>query len=233
MPERGKFIVLEGIDGSGKGTQLEMLARAFASRGIAFSQVSFPRYDGFFGKLVARFLNGEFGLLDAVDPHFSALLYAGDRWESRPALEDDLAAGRTLLADRYIASNLAHQGARAPRETRGEFLAWLKQLEFQLYALPAEDLVVYLRVPPDEAQRLVGEKARRDYTKLQRDLLESNLAHLQAASEVYDELARQPNWVTIECYDPSAHALRSPEEIHREILAAIDARVFSPSHAGG
>src|SRR5579863_3782808 len=145
MPARGKFIVLEGIDGSGKGTQLEMLARAFALRGIAFSQVSFPRYDGFFGKLVARFLNGEFGPLAAVDPHFSALLYAGDRWESRPALENDLAAGRTLLADRYIASNLAHQGARTRRETRREFLTWLKQLEYEVYALPAEDLVVYLR----------------------------------------------------------------------------------------
>jgi dTMP kinase len=231
MPPRGKFIVLEGIDGSGKGTQMEMLARAFASRGIAFSRVSFPHYDGFFGKLVARFLNGEFGPLDAVDPHFSALLYAGDRWESRPAVEDDLAAGRTLLADRYIASNLAHQGARAPRETRGEFLAWLKRLEYQVYALPVEDLVVYLRLPAAEAQRLVGEKTKRDYTKLQRDLQESNLAHLEAASEVYDELARQPNWATIECYNPSARALRSPEEIHREILAAIDARVFSPSHA--
>lgn len=208
-----------------------MLARAFTARGITFNQVSFPRYDGFFGKLVARFLNGEFGPLDSVDPHFSALLYAGDRWESRPALENDLAAGRTLLADRYIASNLAHQGARTRRETRQEFLAWLKQLEYKSYALPLEDLVVYLRVPAAEAQRLVGEKAKRDYTKLQRDLQESNLAHLQAASEVYDELARQPNWVTIECYDGSARALRSPEEIHTEILATIDARFFSPSHA--
>ncbi|MGA7915696.1 MAG: hypothetical protein WCA00_10715 [Candidatus Acidiferrales bacterium] len=231
MPARGKFIVLEGIDGSGKGTQLEMLARAFASRGISFTQVSFPRYDGFFGKLVARFLNGEFGPLDAVDPHFSALLYAGDRWEARPAMETDLAAGRILLADRYIASNLAHQGARVPRDKRQEFLAWLKQLEYQVYGLPVEDLAVYLRVPAAEAQRLVGEKAQRDYTKLRRDLLESNLAHLQAASEVYDELARQSNWVQIECYDVAARALRSPEEIHKEILAAIEARVFSVSPA--
>jgi dTMP kinase len=232
MPARGKLIVLEGIDGSGKGTQLEMLARTFTARGIAFSRVSFPRYDGFFGKLVARFLNGEFGTLEAVDSHFSALLYAGDRWEWRSALEDDLAAGRTLLADRYIASNLAHQGARAPRETRAEFLTWLKRLEYQVYALPVEDLIVYLRLPAAEAQRLVGEKAKRDYTKLQRDLQESNLAHLEAASQVYDELARQPNWVTIECYDPSVRASRPPQEIHREILAAIDARVFSASRAG-
>ncbi len=232
MPGRGKLIVLEGIDGSGKATQLEMLARAFASRGIAFTEVSFPRYDGFFGKLVARFLNGEFGSLDAVDPHFSALLYAGDRWETRTALERDLAAGRTLLADRYIASNLAHQGARAPQATRAQFLAWLKQLEYQVYELPVENLVVYLRVPAVEAQRLVGEKKERDYTKLQRDLQESNLAHLQAASDVYDELAQQANWVKVECYDAAARALRPPEDIHKEILAAIEARVFPALHAG-
>src|SRR5580698_2694474 len=203
MPARGKFVVLEGIDGSGKRTQLEMIARAFSSRGIAFTQVSFPRYEGFFGKLVARFLNGEFG-----------------------PLESDLATGKTLLADRYIASNLAHQGARVSQEKRKEFLAWLKELEYQAYALPNEDLVVYLRVPAGEAHRLVGEKSKRQYTDLRRDLQESDLAHLQAASEVYDELARQPNWVKIECYDAKTAALRAPEEIHKEILAAIEARVF-------
>jgi dTMP kinase len=231
MPARGKFIVLEGIDGSGKRTQLEMIARAFSSRGIAFTQVSFPRYDGFFGKLVARFLNGEFGPLESVDPHFSALLYAEDRRESRPALESDLATGKTVLADRYIASNLAHQGARVSQEKRKEFLAWLKELEYQAYALPNEDLVVYLRVPAEEAHRLVGEKSKRQYTALRRDLQESDLAHLQAASEVYDELARQANWVKVECYDAQAQAMRAPQEIHKEILAAIEARVFPALHA--
>jgi dTMP kinase len=226
MSTRGKFIALEGIDGSGKGTQLEMLARAFESRGIAFNRVSFPQYTGFFGKLVAKFLNGEFGPLEEVDPHFAAMLYAGDRWEARPALETDLDSGRAVFADRYIASNLAHQGARVPREQRPEFLAWLKQLEYRVYALPAEDLVLYLRVPAEEAQRLVGEKAKRDYTKLQRDLLESNLHHLQAASEVYDELAKQSNWVAIECFDAATHALRAPRDIHQEILTAIEARLF-------
>jgi dTMP kinase len=170
MPARGKFIVLEGIDGSGKRTQLDMLARAFASRNVRFAQISFPRYDGFFGKLAARYLNGEFGSLEAVDAHFSALLYAGDRFEAKPAIESDLASGKTLLADRYIGSNLAHQGARVPREKRTEFLQWLRQLEYQVYALPAEDLVIYLRVPPAEAHRLIGEKGARDYTKLQRDI---------------------------------------------------------------
>src|SRR5579863_9355114 len=125
---RGKFIVLEGIDGSGKRTQLDRLASAFAARAVPFAQIGFPNYDGFFGKLVAQFLNGEFGRLASVDPHFSALLYAGDRLESKPAIESALASGKTLLADHYIGSNLAHQGARVSPDKRPEFLAWLKRL---------------------------------------------------------------------------------------------------------
>jgi dTMP kinase len=227
MPASGKFIVLEGIDGSGKHTQLEALSLAFSRRGIAFSQVSFPNYGGFFGKLVARYLNGEFGSLAAVDPHFSALLYAGDRLESKPLIETTLASGRMLLADRYVGSNLAHQGARVPREKRDEFLAWLKQVEYGVYALPAEDLVVYLRVPVPRARQLVGQKAARNYTKLRHDLHEADAAHLEAAAEVYDQLARQPNWLKIDCFDDTASMLRPPAEIHEEILAAVEARISS------
>jgi dTMP kinase len=244
MPARGKFIVLEGIDGSGKRTQLEMLVRAFADRGIACKQISFPRYDGFFGKLVARFLNGEFGELEAVDAHFSSLLYAGDRLEAKPAIEADLAAGRAVLCDRYIGSNLAHQSAMVPRGKRKEFLRWLMQLEYKIYLLPVEDLVIYLRVPAGEAQRLVGEKGRRKYTKLRRDIMESNLAHLKTASHVYEELARQANWATVECTSAGKRgapplrrslrtSLRTPEEIHGDVLSAIEMRLFQSSRAIG
>jgi dTMP kinase len=232
MPRRGKLIVLEGIDGSGKRTQIEMLSRALDSHGIEHARVSFPRYDGFFGKLVAQFLNGDFGPLTAVDPRFSALLYAGDRLESKPEMEAALAAGKILLADRYIGSNLAHQGARVPTRKRAGFLHWLKQLEYDVYGLPREDLVIYLRVPPTEAQRLVGKKAARQYTKRKRDLQESNIAHLTEASSVYDQLARQPNWVRIDCVErpvqggrTAAIPLRTPEAIHQEVLTAIDRRL--------
>lgn len=233
MQARGKFIVLEGIDGSGKRTQLEALAGEFARRGMPFSQISFPNYSGFYGKLVARFLNGEFGPLSAVDPHFSALLYAGDRLESKPAMESALAAGKILLADRYVASNLAHQGARVAAEKRGNFLAWLRQLEYEIHGLPVEDLVIYLRVPVAEAHRLVGQKAAREYTNARRDIQEADLAHLEAASRVYDELARQPNWVAIECYDAAARTMRPPAQIHAQILAAVDARIPSALQAKG
>src|SRR5579864_3132642 len=139
MSPRGKLIVLEGIDGSGKRTQLGLLAREFDARGLSTVQVSFPRYESSFGKLVARYLNGEFGSLDAVDPHFSALIYAGDRFEAKGQLESALAAGKIVLADRYIGSNLAHQTSRAAPGQREEFLRWLKHLEYDLYGLPVED----------------------------------------------------------------------------------------------
>lgn len=226
MPPRGKFIVLEGIDGSGKSTQLEMLVRTLTERKILPTQITFPRYDKFFGKLVAQFLNGEFGPLDAVDPHFSALLYAGDRLEARPEIEAHLTAGRTVIADRYIGSNLAHQGARVPPAKRDGFLQWLKQLEYEIYRLPVEDLVIYLRIPAEEAHRLVGQKPARHYTSLRRDLLEANTAHLQAASSVYDQLAEQSNWVTVDCFDASARAPRAPEAIQSQILYAVEERIF-------
>ena len=195
--------------------------------------MSFPRYDGFFGKLVARFLNGEFGPLESVDPHFSALLYAGrsPRVASRAGIRPcsgKNAAGGPL----YRFESCASRRAGVPETSADEFLAWLKQLEYQVYALPPRIWCIYLRVPAAEAHRLVGEKAKRQYTELRRDLQESDLAHLQAASAVYDRARRQPNWLKIECYDAQAQALRSPEAIHKEILAAIEARVFPALHAG-
>jgi dTMP kinase len=226
MPARGKFIVLEGIDGSGKRTQLDMLARAFQSQGIASTQIAFPNYEGFFGKLVAQFLNGDFGPLEAVDPHFSALLYAGDRLESKPVIESALAAGNAVLADRYIGSNIAHQGSRVPSAKREAFVTWLKRLEYEIYALPPEDLAIYLRLPVAEAHRLVGKKGAREYTTLRRDIQEADTAHLEAAAQVYDDLSRQPNWARIECWDAANRTLRSPESIHQEILATVEARAL-------
>lgn len=223
MASNGKLIAIEGIDGSGKHTQIELLSKAFDARGIPYTRFSFPRYDSSFGQLVACYLNGEFGSLEAVDPHFSALLFAGDRFESKRELEDALARGRTILADRYIASNLAHQTARVGPQRREEFSSWLKRLEYGIYGLPAEDLALYLRVPAVEAQRMVGRKVARKYTNRKRDLQESDLRHLEQAALVYDRLATEANWRTIECWDDAKDALRPPDDIHLEVIAAIQA----------
>ena len=232
MAARGKFIAIEGIDGAGKRTQCELLNQALQARGIVCAPFSFPRYDSTFGRLIAAFLNGDLGQPDTIDAHFSALMYAGDRLEAKPNLEAALAAGKTILADRYVASNLAHQGARVDSEQRAEFLSWVRHVEYDIYGLPAEDLLIYLRLTPSEAQRLVGKKPTRSYTTRQRDLLEADLSHLERAAAVYDLLAADDSrWVTIECFDAAASTLRSPEQIHREVLEAVGSRVFSGTTA--
>lgn len=218
----GSLIAIEGIDGSGKGTQLELLQKALRARGVAIHATNFPHYQSWFGTMVGQFLNGEFGALETVDPHFAALLYAGDRFEAKRELTDALAAGKLVLADRYIASNLAHQTGRVPSKKRPEFIQWLEHLEYDIYGLPREDRVIYLRVPPAQAQSLVSQKAARSYTTAKQDIQESSIRHLQDAAAMYDQLATRPHWSIIECVDRSTNAMRSPESISANLLAVVE-----------
>ena len=222
MPTRGNLIAIEGIDGSGKRTQVDLLAKALTARGYSLYSTSFPQYDSWFGGMVGRFLNGEFGSLESVDPHFAALLYAGDRFEAKAKLEATLNSGQNVLADRYIASNLAHQGARLPESQRADFLSWIEHLEYEIYGLPRESLILYLRVPPVQAQALVTQKASRSYTSAKQDLQEASLRHLEAAAKMYDQLATRSPWLTIQCFDTAANAMRPVDDIAAEVLASVE-----------
>ncbi len=233
MTTRGKLIAIEGIDGSGKRTQLELLTLTLKARGHSVYSTGFPQYDSWFGKMVGKFLNGDLGPLESVDPHFSAMLYAGDRFEAKFKLEATLDRGQILLVDRYIASNLAHQTARVPPAKRSEFLQWIEHLEYQIYGLPRENLILYLRVPPREAQRLVALKSARSYTSAQKDLQEASLRHLEDAAEMYDSLSRSTPWATIQCFDATRDTMREPEEIAIEVLAAVEGVLASASAGEG
>lgn len=233
MSPRGKLIAIEGIDGSGKRTQVDLLAKALAARGHSVYSTGFPQYDSWFGGMVGRFLNGELGSLETVDTHFSALLYAGDRFEAKPKLEAALNAGQIVLADRYVASNLAHQTARVPPEKRAEFLAWIEHLEYGIYGLPRESLILYLRVPPAQAQLLVKQKAARSYTSAKQDILEASLRHLEEATEMYDQLASRASWATIQCFNTAVNAMRRAEEIAAEVLAAVRPVITALATQGG
>jgi dTMP kinase len=222
MANTGKLIAIEGIDGSGKRTQVELLANTLTNRGYSVFSTGFPQYGSTFGKLVGQFLNGDFGPLDSLDPHLTALLYAGDRFQSKPALENALRNCQIVLADRYIASNLAHQTARAAAEKRSEFITWIEHLEYNIYGLPRESLILYLRVPPAQAQALVSQKSARTYTSAKQDIQESNLRHLEDAAAMYDQLAKRSPWATIQCFDTLRHVMRSPEEISADILTAVE-----------
>jgi dTMP kinase len=222
MMTRGKLIAIEGIDGSGKRTQVELLKDALRARGHQVYLTGFPQYGSWFGKMVGQFLNGELGPLESVDPHFTALLYAGDRLEAKAAIEEALAAGKIVLADRYIGSNMAHQTARVPASKRAEFTKWIEHLEYQVYSLPRESLVVYLRVPPSAAQKQVAQKSERSYTSAKQDLQEASLRHLEDAAEMYDRLSKRAGWTTVQCFDAASQKMRAPGEIASEILAAVE-----------
>jgi dTMP kinase len=221
MTRHGKLIAIEGIDGSGKRTQVGLLEKALHAQGHDVYSTGFPQYDSWFGKMVGQFLNGDFGNLETVDPHFSALLYAGDRFEAKPRLDIALHERKIVLADRYIGSNLAHQTARVEAADRPAFVAWIEHLEYNIYSLPRETLVLYLRVPPRQAQELVSRKSTRAYTKEKQDLQEASLHHLEDAAAMYDQLARRPNWATITCFDETRATMRPQKEIAAEILGAV------------
>jgi dTMP kinase len=221
MTTPGLLIAIEGIDGSGKHTQAKLLEHSLAAKGFSVFATGFPQYDSWFGRMVGQFLNGDYGPLQAVDPHFSALLYAGDRFEAKPRIESVLQEGKIVLVDRYVSSNLAHQVARAAPGKRSEFLRWIEHLEYSIYGLPREDLILYLRVPPSQAQKLIAKKSERKYTRATHDIQEKNLRHLEDAAEMYDMLSRSRPWATIQCYDAKNNSLRLPEDIAGEVLSAV------------
>jgi dTMP kinase len=191
----GILLAIEGIDGSGKGTQAAQLAETAAAAGHRVASFSFPLYDDNpFSRAVADYLNGEFGAADEVHPELAAMLYAGDRFHARPRLVAALAENDLVVCDRYVGSNAAHQGAKLEGAARDRLLDWLDEVEYGEFALPRPDLVVLLDSPVALARQLVGRKAARAYTTLEADIHEADAGHSGATRELYLELGRRNGW---------------------------------------
>lgn len=225
----GAFVAIEGIDGSGKGTQAALLVETAETAGLATALFSFPLYDDNpFSVAVGDYLNGVFGTVDEVHAELAGLLYACDRFHARPLLEQAIAEKELVVCDRYVASNLAHQGAKLEGDERERLLRWLDAVEFGEFALPQPDLVVLLDMPPTLAQSLVGKKAARSYTAMAADIHEGADEHLASARDVYLELAaRDPGrWRTIAGRNDS-DGLRPAEEIAGDVWAVVAAALPS------
>ncbi len=220
----GYLVAIEGIDGSGKGTQAQRLSERLKAEGQRATLLSFPRYDAtFFGRAVGEYLNGAFGSLGQVHPFFSALLFAGDRFESRSLLVDALAGNDVVVLDRYVASNVAHQAARLDGIARTRLLQTIEYLEFELYQLPRPNLVVLLDLNVAQAQRLIANKPARSYTERSADIQEADADYLARVRDLYLGLARsEPNWSVIACEQQGS--LRPVEEIAEEIGILVEKR---------
>lgn len=174
-----------------------------------------------FGEQIGRFLNGQFGPLDAVHPLLASVLYAGDRFESRQLLEQSLAEHAFVVCDRYVPSNIAHQGAKVFGAERQSLVDWILRLEHELFGLPRPDQVLYLDLPVPIAQDLIALKSPRNYTDRAADLQEADAAYLGRVRDVYLDLAAtEPGWHTIRCVD-AEDRLRSKTAIAAEILESV------------
>jgi dTMP kinase len=147
MPQ-GKLIVIDGSDSSGKATQRKLLVKKLKEKGFKVQDIVFPQYTSFYGRIISRYLKGEFGNPHEINPYLVSLLYAQDRLLARNKLNNYLKQGRIVIADRYVSANQIHQTAKiTSKKEKEKFLKWLDKLEYDLHNLPHPDLVLYLYVP--------------------------------------------------------------------------------------
>ncbi|QDU36867.1 Thymidylate kinase [Maioricimonas rarisocia] len=219
------LVAIEGIDGSGKGTQAARLQQSLNESGRPAALISFPRYDQTaFGRKIGDFLNGRFGRLDEVNPFLVSLLYAGDRFESKGVLHEAMQNHEVVIIDRYVPSNIAHQGAKLGGSERDEIIDWIEQVEYGIYALPRPDLVVLLDLPATTAQQLIARKSARTYTDQAADLHEADCAYLAGVRDLYCQLAaRDAQWQKIDV--ESDGTLRPIDEIATQLHELIASRL--------
>jgi dTMP kinase len=232
---QGKLVVIDGGDGSGKQTQADLLVEYLKKKGLKVKYYDFPRYyTSFHGKMVARFLNGEFGKLEEISPYLASLAYALDRASLKEEMDDWLSRGGIVVSNRYATSSMAHQAAKLPSKNRQEFIEWLDELEYKVHKIPREDIVIYLYVPWQIGFELTKKKRKRGYLNGKKlDIAEADLKHRQESEAMYLWLAKnRPNWVKVECLParptggPAGRQavdgkLRPKEDIHREILKVL------------
>lgn len=213
----GKLIVIEGADGAGKATQAKLLVERLRSEGISVETLEFPRYDQtFFGSYIKEWLDEVHGNFVELDPRLAAILFAGDRFETRDLINGWLAEGKHVVLDRYVSANMLHQGAKiADVGKRGAFLLWLQRLEHEVFKLPRPDLVAYLDVPAEMRHAL-----------LTTDEQKPNLGHTETDSDYQaaiqntaQQISDLEKWRVISCLMDGK--LRSKDNINTELYGIV------------
>ena len=221
------LIVLEGLDGAGKSTQVKKLKEYLTERCGELEYIHFPRYDApVYGDLIGRFLKGEFGSIDAVHPQLVALLFAEDRHGAAPGMRDALAAGKVVLLDRYVYSNIAYQCAKLPEgEERTKLRNWIFDTEYGDFALPVPDLNLFLDVPIGFVEKSLAQPREgddRNYLQGSQDIHEASIRFQEAVRDLYrSEAARDPHFLRIDCGDANGNML-PPDEIFAKVRMAVD-----------
>src|SRR3990167_1798208 len=223
---RGKLIVIDGGDGSGKTTQAHLLVDYLKNLKYPTKYVDFPQYyNSFHGNTVAKFLRGEFGSIDEVSPYLASLAYALDRASIKQEMDDFLRKGGTIVANRYATSSMVHQGAKFKKSgEREKFLKWLYELEYKVNRMPKEDLVIFLYVPWEIGLYLTKNKPIRHYLKGENaDIQEKDLKYRQEVEKMFLEMAQSyKHWVKVDCVIDNK--ILPPQDIHEKIIAVLQTK---------
>ncbi|MFI3304314.1 MAG: dTMP kinase [Rikenellaceae bacterium] len=220
------LIVLEGLDGAGKSTQIELLRNMFREMGVESEYLHFPRFDApIYGDLIARFLRGELGALSEVNPYLVALLYAGDRADAAAMLRGWMESGKVVILDRYVYSNVGYQcGKIADEEGRKELSQWILDLEYNHFGIPRPDISFFLDVPFAFTKRKLEEQrdgADRDYLQGKKDIHESSLDLQQQVRQVYLSAAEIDETLNIINCSSESGAMETPQNIFAKIQEAL------------
>jgi dTMP kinase len=224
-----KLFVIEGVDGAGKSTQIKLLKEYFLKKGYSCEYLHFPRTDApYFGELIARFLRGEFGSLNEVDPYIVAMIYAGDRKDASDLISKWLKDGKIVLLDRYTYSNIAYQCAKLTETAaQNNLMKWILSLEFEHFAIPKPDLNIFLDVPfAFTEKKLLNTRlgSDRSYLNGYRDIHEESLEFQKKVRDIYLKVAQaDPRLAVVNCSSVKGNML-APDEIFKLIMEILTKR---------
>ncbi len=225
MAKKGKLIVIDGTDGSGKATQIELLTNRLKKDGFIVKILDFPEYyKNFFGAFIGHCLLEQYYNWINIHPKIASIAYAADRWESSEEVKNWLKKGYVVLANRYASANQIHQGGKIKNTNkRIAFIKWLEKMEYKVFKIPKPDRVFYLSVPMNVILKLIKErnkKSSRSYTGKRKDIVEGNIPYLTNSNKTALWLARtQRGWVKIECVKNKV--LDTPQNIHEMIYEKV------------
>lgn len=218
---KGKLIIFDGGDGAGKHTQSDMLVQRLIQEGRQVGTLDFPRLaTNTFGKLIRECLDGKRGDFLHLDPYVASVLFAADRFESKKTVTDWLEEGRLVIVDRYVSSNMLHQGSKIKDESElKSFISWLEHVEYDIFGMPRPDLHIYFQIDPEERIKMLQHAA--DKRENVMDLAETNLQHQKETDETAKRIiGLTSNWISVECM--GEHGVRTREDIHEEVYDIVE-----------
>jgi dTMP kinase len=224
-----KLFVIEGVDGAGKSTQIRLLKDFFTSKGYNCEYLHFPRTETpYFGELIARFLRGEFGSLNDVDPYLVAMLYAGDRKDASDMISNWLSEGNIVLLDRYTYSNIAYQCAKLQDlSNQDKLMDWILSLEFDHFAIPKPDLNIFLDVPFAFTERNLAKNrtgSDRDYLNGTRDIHEESMIFQKKVRDIYLRVSESDDHLAVINCSNSDGTMLTPSQIFDLIIKVFNKR---------